>query len=126
MDPDHTQCRFGQEKDRARKQRRRESRAEEPLAVVLAGAKDGRPGLKVCAGDFSGEKCVLAVLAARAWETLVGMMPLSSPDAGSCGEGARRDLCQNGVAGAVKGTWRKPTEESWRRRGPGTGNNQRR
>lgn len=42
-DPDHTQCRFGQNKDRARKQRHRESRAEETLAVVF-GRRQGTVG----------------------------------------------------------------------------------
>ena len=91
-DPDHTQCRFGQKKDRARKQRRQESSAEETLAVVLVGAKgrSERPERSV-RGTFSGEKRCLrcsVLVGVSAWETPPGMMPLlSSPDAGSCGEG---------------------------------------
>ena len=123
--PDHTQCRFGQKKDRARKQMRRESSAEETLAVVLVGAKgrSERPERSV-RGTFSGEKRCLrcsVLVGVSCLGILAGMMPLlSSPDAGSCGEGGERDLCQNGVEEPAE------EEELCRRRDPGTGNNQRR
>ena len=71
-DPDHTQCRFGQKENRARKQRRRESRAEETLAVVLVGAKgrSERPERSV-RGDFFRGEAVLAVLGA-CWGECLG------------------------------------------------------